>query len=35
MLEEIKKAGHINPIVVWEQAIENASPQVKVVSKRI
>ncbi len=35
MLEEIKKAGHINPVVVWEQAIENASPQVKVVSKRI
>ena len=35
MLEVIKKSGHVNPIVVWEQAIENASPQVKVVSKRI
>jgi len=34
-LEEIKKNGHPNPIVVWEQAIENASPSVMVKSKRI
>jgi len=34
-LEEIKKNGHPNPIVVWEQAIENASPQIMVKSKRI
>ncbi len=35
MLDEIKANGHVNPIVVWEQAIENASPQVMVKSKRI
>jgi len=34
-LEEIKKNGHPNPIIVWEQAIENASPSVMVKSKRI
>lgn len=34
-LEEIKKNWHPNPIVVWEQAIENASPHVMVKSKRI
>ena len=34
-MEEIKKNGHTNPIVVWEQAIENASPNVMVKSKRI
>lgn len=34
-MEEIKKAWHVNPIIIWEQAIENASPNVKVVSKRI
>lgn len=35
MLNEIKKAGHSNPIPVWETAIENASPHVMVKSKRI
>ena len=34
-MEEIKKNGHPNPIVVWEQAIENASPNIMVKSKRI
>ncbi len=34
-LEEIKSNGHVNPLVVWEVAIENASPQVMVRSKRI
>lgn len=34
-MEEIKKNGHPNPIVVWEQAIENASPNVMIKSKRI
>jgi len=33
--EEIKKNGHPNPMVVWEQAIENASPNIMVKSKRI
>jgi ribosomal protein S7 len=33
--EEIKKHGHPNPMVVWEKAIENASPNVMVKSKRI
>lgn len=35
MLQEIKQNGHMNPIVVVETAIENASPQVMVKSKRI
>ena len=34
-LEEIKKSWHPNPIAVWEWAIENASPNVMVKSKRI
>jgi len=34
-LDEIKKNWHPNPIVVWEQAVENASPNVMIKSKRI
>jgi len=34
-MEEIKKKGHPNPIIVWEKAIENTSPDVMVKSKRI
>lgn len=34
-LAEIKKNGHVNPTAVWEAAIENASPQVMIKSKRI
>ena len=34
-LDEIKKNGHANPLMVRETAIENASPQVMVKSKRI
>lgn len=34
-MEEIKKNWHPNPIVVWEQAIENASPSVMIKSKRV
>ena len=34
-LGEVKKNGHMNPYAVWELAIENASPQVMVKSKRI
>lgn len=34
-LNEIKKNGHVNPLAVWESAIENASPQVMIKSKRI
>lgn len=34
-LDEIKKNGHVNPYVIWETALENASPQVMVKSKRI
>lgn len=34
-MEEIKKNGHVNPLAVWESAIENASPQVMVKSKRV
>jgi len=34
-MEEIKNNWHINPLVVWETAIENASPQIMVKSKRI
>ncbi len=33
--DEIKKNWHPNPMVVWEQAIENASPNIMVKSKRI
>ena len=35
MLADIKKNGHVNPMAVWEAAIENASPQMMVKSKRI
>ena len=35
MLSEIKKAGHWNPTIVWETALENAAPHVMVKSKRI
>ena len=34
-LDEIKANGHMNPFVVWETAIENASPHMMVKSKRI
>ncbi|MBS8121986.1 30S ribosomal protein S7 [Candidatus Vampirococcus lugosii] len=34
-LDEIKKNGHMNPYAVWEVAIENASPNVMIKSKRI
>ncbi len=34
-LNEIKKNGHVNPLAVWESAIDNASPQVMIKSKRI
>lgn len=35
MLVEIKKQGHMNPQVVVDGAIENASPQIMVKSKRL
>lgn len=35
VLEEIKKSGHVNPLAVWEAAIDNASPQIMVKSKRV
>ncbi|GHV24377.1 30S ribosomal protein S7 [Bacteroidia bacterium] len=34
-LKEIKKSGHMNPSVVVQAAIENASPNVMIKSKRI
>lgn len=34
-LAEIKRNGHVNPLAVWEAAIENAAPHVMVKSKRI
>ncbi|MDO8513319.1 MAG: 30S ribosomal protein S7 [bacterium] len=34
-LEEVKKRTQLDPIVVFEQAIKNASPQLEVRSKRI
>lgn len=34
-MEEIKRNGHVNPIAVWEAAVDNASPQVMVKSKRV
>jgi ribosomal protein S7 len=34
-LKEIKKAGHMNPSVVVQAAIENASPNIMIKSKRI
>jgi small subunit ribosomal protein S7 len=35
MLQEIKASGHMNPIVVVEAAIENASPIIMIKSKRL
>ncbi|MFZ2151100.1 MAG: 30S ribosomal protein S7 [Candidatus Absconditicoccaceae bacterium] len=34
-LREIKISGHMNPVIVVETAIENASPTVMIKSKRI
>ena len=34
-LEEIKQSGHANPQLVRETAIENASPNIMVKSRRI
>lgn len=34
-MEEIKANWHMNALVVWETAIENASPHVMIKSKRI
>lgn len=34
-LAEIKASGHENPLLVWETAIENASPNIMVKSKRV
>ncbi len=34
-LDEIKNNGHVNPLAVWEAAIENAAPHVMIKSKRI
>lgn len=34
-LAEIKKSGHVNPLAVWEAAIENAGPNMMIKSKRI
>lgn len=34
-LEEIKNSGHTNPQLVWETAVENASPNIMVKSRRI
>ncbi len=35
MLKEIKIHGHMNPVVVVETAIENASPTIMIKSKRL
>jgi len=35
MLKEIKKQGHMNPQIVIDTAIENASPTLMVKSKRM
>lgn len=35
VLKDIKSNGHMNPVVVVETAIENASPSVMIKSKRI
>jgi small subunit ribosomal protein S7 len=35
MLKEIKSNGHMNPEVVLETAIENASPNLMIKSKRM
>jgi len=34
-LEEIKNSGHSNPQLVWETAVENASPNIMVKSRRV
>lgn len=34
-LKEIKSSGHMNPEIVLETAIENASPNLMIKSKRI
>lgn len=34
-LAEIKASGHENPLLVWETAVENASPSIMVKSKRV
>lgn len=34
-LKEIGANGHTNPMLVWETAIENASPNLMVKSKRV
>jgi len=34
-LAEIKSTGHENPLLVWETAVDNASPSVMVKSKRV
>lgn len=34
-MNEVKANGHPNPMAVWEMAIENASPQIMIRSKRI
>jgi ribosomal protein S7 len=35
VLHEIKLSGHMNPAIVVETAIENASPTVMIKSKRL
>lgn len=35
MLKEIKSNGHMNPEIVLETAIENASPSLMIKSKRM
>jgi ribosomal protein S7 len=35
MLKEIKANGHMNPQIVVETAIDNASPTVMIKSKRL
>jgi len=35
MLQEIKSNGHMNPEIVLETAIENASPSLMIKSKRM
>jgi len=35
MLKEVKSSGHMNPQIVVETAIENASPTMMIKSKRL
>lgn len=35
MLKEIKLSGHMNPNIVVETAIDNASPNLMIKSKRV